>query len=209
MAYFPFFMDITDRPALIVGGGAVALRKVRKLIPYRPRLTVAAPEIVPELAAIPGLALRRRPFRPEDLDGMDFVIAATSEREVNREIAALCRERRVPVNAVDDREACSFLFPCLVQRGPLSVGISTGGASPTAAIWLKEQVAELLPERLEDILDYLEALRPRLKAGLTSEQRRAAAFSALFQGCLEAGRPLTPEEETALLTPCFEIRNTL
>lgn len=209
MAYFPFFMDITDRPALIVGGGAVALRKVRKLIPYHPRLTVAAPEIIPELAAIPGPALLRRPFRPEDLDGMDFVIAATSNREVNRKVAALCRERHIPVNAVDDREACSFLFPCLVQRGALSVGISTGGASPTAAIWLKEQVAGLLPERLEDILDYLEALRPRLKAGLTSEQQRAAAFAALFQGCLEAGGPLTPEEETTLLTPYLEIRNTL
>lgn len=203
MPYFPFFVDIENRPALIVGGGTVALRKVQKLLPYCPRLTVVAPEITAELAALSDVTFLRRPFRPEDLEGMDFVIAATSNRELNREIAALCRERRIPVNAVDDRGACTFLFPCLVQRGALSVGISTGGASPTAAIWLKEQVAELLPEHLEDILDYLEAIRPRLKNALPSERRRAAAFSALFQVCLEKGRPLTTAEEGILLAPYF------
>ena len=203
MAYFPFFVDIENRPALIAGGGTVALRKVRKLLPYGPRLTVVAPEITAELTGLPGVTLLSRPFQPEDLVGMDFVIAATADRELNREIASLCQARHIPVNAVDDREFCSFLFPCLIQRGTLSVGISTGGASPTAAIYLKDRLNELIPEGLEDILDYLESLRPRLKAALPSEGQRAAAFSALFQGCLEQNRPLTPAEEQSLLTQYF------
>ena len=116
----------------------MALRKVEKLLPYGPRLTVVSPALLPELEAIPGLTLLRRAFSPQDLDEVFFVVAATDDQNLNREISALCRERRIPVNVVDDREACSFLFPALVRHGDLSVGISTGGASPTAAIWLKE-----------------------------------------------------------------------
>ena len=161
MSYFPFFMEMEGRPGLIVGGGTVACRKVEKLLPYGPRLTVVAPEIAPEIAAVKGLTLLRRPFRPEDLEGMAFVISAAPP--VNRQVAELCRERHLPVNVVDDRELCSFLFPALVKRGSLSVGISTGGASPTAAIYLKEQIAALLPENFEELLAFLDSLRPMLK----------------------------------------------
>ena len=194
MGYFPFFIELSGQPGLVVGGGAVALRKVQKLLPYGPNLTVVAPEFMPELAAIPGLALGNRAFSPKDLDGMAFVIAATDDRALNREISLLCRARNIPVNAVDDKEACSFLFPALVRRGSLSVGISTGGASPTAAIWLKDQVEGLLPDCLEDILAWLERQRPSLKSLCPDERRRSALFARLFGACLERGGPLTEEE---------------
>ena len=119
MGYFPFFVDLEGQPGLIVGGGTVALRKADKLLPYGPHLTVVSPHILPELERIPGLTLSRREFSPADLDGMLFAIAATDDRDLNRRIAELCRERHIPVNAVDDREACSFLFPALVKRGDL------------------------------------------------------------------------------------------
>lgn len=194
MAYFPFFMDLTGRPGLIVGGGAVAARKAEKLLPYGPELTVVAPEISPELTALPGLRLERREFRPGDISEKVFVVAAAGDRTLNREISRLCQAQGVPVNAVDDKAACTFLFPALVRQGELSVGISTGGSSPTAAIWLKEEIAALLPPGLEEILAWLEAIRPVLKARLPQESRRAVLFRRLFAACLEAGRPL-PEEE--------------
>ena len=97
MAYFPFFMDIAGADGLVAGGGAVALRKVEKLLPYGPRLTVVAPDICPELEGVPGLALCRRAFRPGDIEGRAFVIAATGDREVNGALARLCRERSIPV----------------------------------------------------------------------------------------------------------------
>ena len=199
MGYFPFFIQLQDAPGLLVGGGTVALRKAEKLLPYGPSLTVVAPEIGPELAALPGLALEYRPFRPEDVEGMAFVIAAAGDRELNHRVARLCREKGVPVNVVDDREACSFLFPALVKRGELSVGISTGGSSPTAAVWLKEQIAALLPQGLEDILTWLEEQRPLLKARWPEERVRARGFSALFSACLAAGRPLTGAEREQCL----------
>lgn len=199
MSCFPFFMEIGGRPALIAGGGRTALRKIEKLLPYGPRLTVAAPDISADIAALPGLRLLRRPFCPEDLEGMAFAVAATGERRVNRRIAALCRAQNIPVNVVDDPAACTFLFPALVKRGELSIGISSGGASPSAAVFIRDRVEELLPDHIEDILDFLKAVRPGVKAALPEEEARARAFAALFRRCLEEGRPLTvPETEDCL-----------
>ena len=193
MEYFPFFLDIEGQKGLIVGGGTVALRKVEKLLPFSPRLTVAAPEICPELEVISGLELLRRPFSPELLEGARFVIAATDSPVLNQQVAQLCRQRGILVNVVDDQENCTFLFPALVKRGGLCVGVSTGGSSPSAAAWLRGRVEDLLPESFEQILDYLYQVRPLVKERLP-EESRAAAFSALFAACMEAGRPLDEGE---------------
>ena len=199
MGYFPFFMELEGREGLVVGGGAVAARKVQKLLPYGPRLTVAAPEILPEIAELPGVTLLRRAFAPGMLEGKCFVIAATDSREANREIAALCRERGIPVNAVDDKEACTFLFPALVKRGDLTVGVSTAGASPSAAAWVKRRTAGVVPEDFGELLAYLASLRPMVRERVP-EERRAAVFSRLFSACLEGGFPL----EEAALAAVFE-----
>lgn len=199
MAYFPFFMDVSAGDGLVVGGGRVALRKVEKLLPYAPRLTVCAPALLPELESIPGLTLLRRPFEPSMADGKLFVIAATGDRALNRQISALCRERRVPVNAVDDRDACTFLFPALVKRGPLSIGISTGGASPTAAVHWKEQIDRLIPEDAGELLDYLDSLRDAVKETVPGGAARSRLFARLFALCMENGWPLEQDALDRLL----------
>jgi len=194
MGYFPFFMELSQQEGLIVGGGAVALRKIQKLLPYGPNLTAAAPHFLPEIEAIREITLLRQAFDPVLLDGKFFVIAATDDRALNRRISLLCRQRHIPVNAVDDREACTFLFPALVKRGGLSIGISTGGASPSAAVYLKERIASVIPENFEELLAYLDSLRGVAKAVLPDERRRADFFSRLFAACMQAGRPLSETE---------------
>ena len=198
MGYFPFFIELSDREGLIVGGGTVAARKVEKLLPYKPRLTIVAPEIADEIARQPCLTLLREPFSPKLLAGKAFVIAATDDRQLNHGIAALCAEQRIPVNVVDDPEACTFLFPALVKQGDLSVGISTGGASPSAAVWLKEQIETALPEEFDRILDYLAAVRPEVKA-VVPEAQRSAVFALLVRCCMELERPLEPQELQEIL----------
>ena len=200
MGYFPFFIDIADKAGLIVGGGPVALRKVEKLLPFQPRLTVAAPEILPEMAQFPTVTLLRQPFAPALLAEKDFVIAATADMALNHTISRLCQTQRIPVNVVDDKDSCTFLFPALVQQGPLTVGISTAGASPSAAVYIKEQLQGLLPETFGAILEQLAALRPRVLAEIPQENRRSALFAALFSACMERGRPLTDGELAALLS---------
>ena len=195
MPCFPIFIDLNNKPVLIVGGGAVALRKLQKLMPYGVQPTVVAPHILPELAAHPGVKLRLRSFSDSDLRPRPaLVIAATDDKEVNRHVSALCQKRHIPVNVADAPALCSFLFPALVRQGAFSAGISTGGASPTAAAYFKERLRELLPEGLEGLLAWLEALRPWLKAAIPEQRKRGAAFRRLFEACMEKGGPLTREE---------------
>lgn len=111
MALFPLFIELSGRRALIVGGGRLALHKARMLLPYGAELTAVAPEFCPELEAMEGLTLVRRAFEPRDVEGAEIVIAATDERDVNRAVSALCRERGIPVNVVDELAECSFVFP--------------------------------------------------------------------------------------------------
>lgn len=199
MPYFPLFIDLKDCPCLIVGGGRVAYRKAEKLRPYGPKITLISPEFCPELEKMADVVRLRRSFENGDIQGMALVIAATDDDSLNRRISELCRTENIPVNVVDDRENCTFLFPCLVQKGELSVGISTGGASPTAAVWLKEQIGDLLPTGFDAILVWLEGLRPRFKAEIPEEARRASLFSAAFRACLEKGSPLSAQELEALM----------
>ncbi len=194
MGYFPFFVDLTGVPGLVAGGGTVALRKVEALLPFGAELTVVSPAFRPELENLPGLTLRRESFREEMLEGMAFVIAATDDRAVNREIARACRARKIPVNAVDDREACTFLFPALVREGPLTVGISTGGASPAAAAWLRRTIQNDLPENFGEILRCLERARPLVRARMEREADRGAFWKELLAVCLDRGGPLSERE---------------
>ena len=200
MAYFPFFVDLEGKRGLIIGGGQVALRKAERLLPYGPQLTVAAPAVLPALAALPGVTVLQRAFG-EDLleDGPFFVIAAAADPSVNHQAAAACQVRGIPVNVVDDRAACSFLFPALVQRGKLTVGISTGGASPTAAIHVKQAVQQALPENFAVMLDWLEAQRALVQEQIADPAARAAVSAALFAACLEAGGPPAQEVLQTLL----------
>lgn len=181
MGWFPFFIQLEGAHGLLVGGGRVALRKAEKLLPFGAQLTVVAPCICPPLAALPGLTLCRRAFADSDLSpAPDFVIAATGDRALDRRIAALCRARRILVNVVDDPAACGFYFPALVQRGRLCIGISTGGASPTAAAWLRQKIEALLPPGFDGILDRLAARREAVKAEGGSEAKRAERLQQAF-----------------------------
>lgn len=199
MAYFPLFVELQGRRALIVGGGRLALHKAEKLLPYGAELCAVAPEFCPELEALPGVELRRRAFEPRDLEGAFLAIAATDDRAVNSAVAAACRERGIPVNVVDELAECGFVFPALLRRGALSAGVTTAGCSPVAAAWARDRLDEALPEGFEDILAWLGALRPQLKARIPGQKRRSQVFRRLFNRAMEQGRPLTPPELEAEL----------
>ena len=199
MSYFPFFMNISGKPGLIVGGGRIALRKIEKLLPFAPKLKVIAPVICSEIRGISGPELIQRSFEAGDEAGNAFVIAATDDRELNRKISQLCGEKNIPVNVVDDAELCSFIFPSLVKRGELTIGISTGGISPTAAVCIKEKINEILPENFEEILDCLYEARKYIKTSIASEQERHIMLRHLFFACMNAGRRLTESEAEIIL----------
>lgn len=213
MGYFPFFVELKGKRGLIVGGGIVAERKVRKLLPYEPEILVVAPEIDDGIRKLseeekekrtkqedtPELILSERAFEDADLEKMDFVIAATSDEALNTRIAKLCEERNILVNVVDDKEKCGFLFPSLIREGKLSIGISTEGASPRVATTFRTRLSADIPERMEEILDYLDKIRPFAKMAIEDDKKRAAFLMELADMCMEKGRPLTEAECEILL----------
>ena len=122
-------IDLTGRSVLVVGGGPVALEKIEGLLAAGADVTVVAPEIVPELAAL-ELTFARRTYCAEDLDGRFLVIAATSTTAVNRQVFRDAEARSLLCNVVDVPELCSFILPAIHRHEPVAVAVSTGGASP-------------------------------------------------------------------------------
>ena len=184
MAYFPFYIDIEKKDILVVGGGAVALRKVEKLLPFNPVITVVSPEICNEIVKL-GVKTVKRVFADSDLDGMFCVISATNNSQVNEHIYRLCCAKNIPVNTVDDKERCTFIFPALVKENGITAGITTSGKSPVYAKYVKEQLIHLLENINADTVEVLWKYRAAIKARINSEEERKEIFTRLLNMCVE------------------------
>lgn len=149
--------EIEGARVVLVGGGNIALHKAQRLAPFGVQLLVCAHDVLPELRTFAHAV--HAEYTPEVLDGASFAIAATDDRALNARIASDCRARHIPVNCVDDKEYCDFFFPALLVRGEVSIGVSTGGASPLLAALLRDRIARALPENLEEIVVRAEQLR--------------------------------------------------
>lgn len=186
---FPFYMDIAGKRGVILGGGKVAARKIRKLLPFGPRLVCISPVIGEEILCMAkegeGVELCRRKAREADLEGAFFVIAATDEKDVNGWAAELCRRKGILINAVDDRKNCTFLFPALICDGPVTVGISTGGNSPAAAAYLRKKLGEAIPEGMGETTEQLGRLRETVLNRLCGQSDRETCLKELFAYCEE------------------------
>jgi len=175
MDFLPIFLDVRGAPCLVVGGGEVAARKCALLLRAGARVTVLAPELSAafdaDLAAA-RIAHRAARFRDEDLDGVAVAIAATSDDAVNRAVAAGARARRIPVNVVDQPALCSFILPSIIERAPLIVAVSSGGASPVLARLLRARLESLIPAGYGRLAALAGAFRDRVKARFKPAERR-------------------------------------
>lgn len=183
MAYFPFMVDIKGKQCFVAGGGGIALHKVRILLGFEAHIKVVAPEICEELKALRGdsLELQEREFFDGDVEDVDFVIAATDEEALNYHISDLCRQRRIPVNVVDRKEACSFIFPALIQDKDLLVAISSGGQSPAAVSFVKNKIRENMPDYYGEMLEQLGAYRDFVLEHVDTAGKRKEIFYRLLE----------------------------
>jgi uroporphyrin-III C-methyltransferase/precorrin-2 dehydrogenase/sirohydrochlorin ferrochelatase len=185
MNYFPVFFNLDGQKVLIVGGGAVALRKILLLERTGALLSVVAPQIAPEImqrAAGGTLMLAVREFVAEDLDGARLVIVATSRDAVNRWIAKLSESRNIPVNVVDDVQASRFIVPAIIDRDPVLIAVSTGGASPVLARRLRERLEALVPRSIGEFAAWLRELRASTRRQLRDVDQRRRFFETLVDG---------------------------
>ena len=166
MKFLPIFMNVQDQSCLVVGGGQVAARKVFMLLRAGARVTVIAPELCTELQGHAGrgeIEYLAREFTPADIDGRVVVIAATDQREVNRLVSETANARGIPVNVVDDPELCRFITPSIVDRSPVQIAISTGGASPVLARLLRSRLETWIPAAYGRLARLVESYRERVK----------------------------------------------
>lgn len=141
--YYPVYLNLRGRRCVIIGGGTVAEGKIGRLLDSGAEVCVISPDATPGIRqSVEDGAVRweQREYRPGDLEGAFIAIAATNVRQVNRRIFEEANERGVMLNAVDDPPNCSFIAPSIVQRGPVTLAISTGGVSPALARKLRESL---------------------------------------------------------------------
>ena len=179
MGYFPFFVDVENQNCLVVGGGVVALRKIEKLLPFNPNITVVSPKVHKDILSIENINIIKRKFDFNDLKEKSFVITATDDKVLNKEIYNSCKENNIPVNTVDDKDNCSFIFPALAKNNGVTVAISTSGKSPLYAKYLRKKIENLIQDS-ESIVDNLSKYREKIKKEISLEENRKMAFEKLL-----------------------------
>jgi siroheme synthase-like protein len=182
--YYPIFLDLVDRPVIVIGGGAVACEKVAGLRRAGARITVVSPALAPELAELRDageMTHIARPWQPADLDGdWAVVMVATDDGAVNREATAAARDRRIWVNAADDPQYCDFILPSVVRAGRITLAASTAGSSPALARRLREELEAYLTDDMAALADLLAEVRVDLR------QRGVRVANETWQEAIDA-----------------------
>ncbi|MHB1950825.1 MAG: siroheme synthase CysG [Acidiferrobacteraceae bacterium] len=185
MDFLPVFMNLRGQPCLVVGGGEVAARKVDLLRRAQASVRVLAPTLGPTLAsrvAQGDVQYVSRRFEDSDLEGAVMVIAATDDEGVNRSVASAAQARRIPVNVVDRPDLCSFIMPSIIDRSPVLVAVSSGGASPVLARLLRSRLETLIPASYGRLAALMAAFRDRVRQRFTESSRRRAFWEKVLQG---------------------------
>ena len=196
MDFLPIFMNVKGRLCLVVGGGEVAKRKAGVLLEAGAKVRVVAPEIDPSLSEQAGVVSIVARFDEQHLEGVMLVIAATNDRGVNEYVSVHARERNIPVNVVDDPELCSFIMPAIMDRSPLMVAFSSGGASPVLTRMMRGKLESLIPQNFSRLAAFAERFREQVKQRVTNPAKRRIFWENALDGVV-AEKVLTGDEISA------------
>ena len=185
MKYLPVFLKLEGRPCLVVGGGKVAARKVTMLLRAGAKVSLVAPALCDDLEKLREsgrILYTGREFRDDDIDGMVLVIAATDNESVNRQVSVVADSHRIPVNVVDTPKLCSFIVPSMVDRSPVQVAVSTGGASPVLARLLRARLESFIPSAYGRLAVLVDEFRHKVKQRFTDSAQRRYFWENVLQG---------------------------
>jgi precorrin-2 dehydrogenase/sirohydrochlorin ferrochelatase len=192
---YPVFVDLHGADTLVVGGGRVALRKVEGLLAAGATVTVVAPAIDRAITAL-GVVTCARAYRSGDLAGRLLVITTADDAAVNAAVAEDARVAGVLVNSADDPANCTFILPAVARHGRVAVAVSSGGASPALAQYVRDRIAtDVLTDRLAGAAETLAAERDAIHAaGDSTEQFDWTTRLAELLGTGDAGSATTDDE---------------
>jgi len=163
LKYYPVYLNLTGHRVLLVGGGAVALQKLRSLLDAGARVHLVSPEALPEirqLAQDGKIEWSARSYKTADTAGVRLVIAATPDARLQKKIAQAARRRGIWANVVDVPVLCDFIAPAVFGRGDIQIAISTGGAAPALAKYLRRKLESIIGPEYEEFVNVVQRLRP-------------------------------------------------
>ena len=181
--FYPAFIDLENRPVLVVGGGIIAQRKVETLLEAGALVTVVSPQITEQLDAYGQsnrISVRQRGFIPSDVDGVSLVISATDDPTTQTEVASIAASKNVLVNTVDKPELCSFIVPAILRRGDITIAISTSGKSPSLAAELRARLDRVLTEEFARTANVLGAVRQEVHRQFAGSDDRKRVFDSII-----------------------------
>ncbi|NOS73204.1 MAG: uroporphyrinogen-III C-methyltransferase [Methyloglobulus sp.] len=185
MDYFPLFFNLKGQDCLVVGAGEIAARKIELLTRAGAKITVIAREISAVVAAMQtshSLVIQQTSFAPIDLKQFRLIISATDNIETNKLVAKTATEQRIPVNVVDNPGLSSFIFPAIVDRSPIIIAVSSGGAAPVLARLLRAKIESVIPPAYGRLASLAEKFRDRVKQHIKIAPQRRIFWENVFQG---------------------------
>ncbi|MEQ1913700.1 MAG: siroheme synthase CysG [Sideroxydans sp.] len=184
MDFLPVFQKVKGRLCLVVGGGAVGTRKAGVLLEAGAKVRVVAPEIDDELKSNANVEAVVARFEAKHFDGVTLIIAATNDRSVNKQVSELAQARNIPVNVVDDPELCSFIMPAILDRSPLMVAFSSGGASPVLTRMMRGKLESIIPHNFKRLAQFAERFRELVKQRVTNPPKRRLFWEDVLEGVI-------------------------
>jgi len=184
MDNFPIFLDIKDKPVLVIGGGDIAYRKIKLLIKSKPNIKVIAKNICSEILDLEekfSIKIVKKQFHVDDIEFPIIIIAATNDKSLNKQIAKEGLRKKIPVNVVDQPSLCTFTMGSIVERGSLVVSISSSGKAPVLVRHLREKIEKLIPDSYKDLVDLAGKLREKVKKTIKIDNKRRIFWEKFFE----------------------------
>lgn len=184
MNYLPLFLDLKSKNVLVVGAGEVAFNKITLLLRAEAKINIIAKELCSEVKLLLNqkkVNWISKEFNSSYLDEIFLVISATDNIKLNKYIFNVCNHRCLLVNTVDDKSKCSFIFPSIIDRNPIIVAISSGGAAPVLLRFLREKIESILPIRLGDVAKIAGEWRSVVKKHFSNFLQRRHFWERLFK----------------------------
>ncbi|MFC0119002.1 siroheme synthase CysG [Pseudoalteromonas xiamenensis] len=187
MQYLPIFTKLDNKPVVIIGGGEVAVRKARALLKANARLTLVAPSFDKAVYALQesfDITLIQATFDASQLHGAMLVIAATDDETVNQQVFNAADEMNIFVNVVDDQPKCSFIFPSIIDRSPITIAISSAGTAPVLARRLREKLETLVPQHIGPLAELVGRFRNTVKSRFSQLSDRRQFWEKVFDSAV-------------------------
>ena len=187
MEHLPIFINLKQKPVLVVGGGDIALRKINLLIKAQASVNCLSPlfcDGIASLSADKSVNLIQKSFEPDDIKNYSIIIASTDDSLVNSSISELAKKANIPVNVVDSPELSSFIMPSIVDRSPVIIAVSSAGKAPVLARIIRAKLETVIPSAYGLLAEIAGEYRQKVKNRFSNIKDRRAFWESAFSGVI-------------------------